>query len=1027
MRRVCWCGLGTDALGIVAQDGLYVAKFVPLPDGGPGPAEQSGKIRIGSQLIALDGQSVRSSSFDAIVQIIKSPAPGAVERVFRFEPPEELPESRPLPSKAKKAPKAESSDSIRQMMAANKAKEEKRRAKEDAIKLDKETKKAMLARAISPLHSEIEKVLGVLEPVHLEVVNVTCYYKQRAAMRPANFWWRGLEQNKNSKWWEAKLKYAVLSPEGDRPDVNPVYLGVHRTEKLAKKAIEDAANARNLTDPDALGADSETPMVCDDGVHVMVPSKFFAITVVSKAFRRKSHFERQGMVYQALLDHFHHPDRPDNTAGTRWKHMSFVGPNVMRLPHLKGMDFNISLTCKAPVQWDKNFYRASLTDRLGRNHQDLRTMGNNPKSHVGPRHIKDIMDAGTMEAEKQAIEDEIKADNKAAKEKREKQQKQLQKASTGGQEEGAGEGGDGKGGASESKRAGGAAKKGKAKPPGDKLAKPPRRRKPRTAAEAIKMAKECLNSRSGGVFAHFYHDLTPSMQQLVRREHSEALAKYGLDGFGKKKDKSGTSLEMLAKMYEATDEPPQGDDAFSRYRAECSRVAIMLQRIWRMRAQYHTLRWLMKRQLAALTVERAYRGHVSRVFAHEYLHVLIVAAVIIESCQRARWGRQRAKRIRAERSAFAVLAQRLTRGWLARKFVKWMRKYGTAGTHLQRITRGFLGRQQYARLRSRHWQTVQVLSAVYDIQRMWRGTMGRDVWRRVHGAWWFRMVETPATMLIQRRYRGVRARNECKYRKLLFRSATLIQTTWRACVARYNYKELIRLRDEMRGRMMMQKRGRIYIAKTVVARVKREIYHLEVRIPSAVHMQTAWRAYTMRRDLQRRKDEWAAAIAIQKPYKRLLVKREQQRQWELMRQAYILKMTRRLQRCYRGHRARQLVSERMREQHGIFTAAACVIQACVRAYFARKKAKAEALITELQDLWAQLDDTQIERGEIEEDREDCKADIKARNRSFRRLNTRIRELRRQRIDWKVSTPGRFACAPRTRAVHAHASLPARTD
>ena len=84
--------------------------------------------------------------------------------------------------------------------------------------------------------------------------------------------------------------------------------------------------------------------------------------------------------------------------------------------------------------------------------------------------------------------------------------------------------------------------------------------------------------------------------------------------------------------------------------------------------------------------------------------------------------------------------------------------------------------------------------------------------------------------------------------------------------------------------------------------------------------------------------------------------------------------------------------------------AALVIQAGWRGYCAKLSAKQDAKMKQIEELWEGLIDCQAENREIDIDVTDLLHDIKARNHSMHRLAKRVKQLRRQRIEWQYRLP-----------------------
>jgi hypothetical protein len=59
--------------GMKMTEDLVVFGFNPLPDGGPGPVEQTGKVLSNDRLVGVNGVSVKHMNFDAVLAILSNP------------------------------------------------------------------------------------------------------------------------------------------------------------------------------------------------------------------------------------------------------------------------------------------------------------------------------------------------------------------------------------------------------------------------------------------------------------------------------------------------------------------------------------------------------------------------------------------------------------------------------------------------------------------------------------------------------------------------------------------------------------------------------------------------------------------------------------------------------------------------------------------------------------------------------------------------------------------------------------------
>jgi hypothetical protein len=492
----------------------------------------------------------------------------------------------------------------------------------------------------------------------------------------------------------------------------------------------------------------------------------------------------------------------------------------------------------------------------------------------------------------------------------------------------------------------------------------------------------------------------------VLREHREAMKAAGVDGYktAERGAPKATALEAMAKMYEHKEEAEDPAHKFTAVKAKNTRLALALQRQYRHRLQFHVVRWLNARHRAAFDVQRVFRGHVDREFAREWREVSTIGAITIQAGRRAMFGRVAARARRAMLTALALAVQPAWRGVMGRAFVAWVRRNAVAGTQLQRVCRGFVDRQHAKRLVRRRFYQVFVRGRTVRIQAWWRAQFAKTVLGARRAVRYFWAVEVPASVVCERVYRGHRGREEAAYRRCLRDAATLAQALWRRFVARCLFLAMARAKLEAEQSLVIQAWVRGVIGREVAGRLAARRHFEEKELPAILRIQTCYRRYVCMRNLARRKAEWRAATLIQRPYRKALARRKQNEEWARMRQEWIEMVTRKLQRCWRGHFARVHVATQLKAQHGVWGAAALVCQSCWRRFVAARLVKAKRKAWQLEELWEMLEESQEELREIALDLEAARRDIAARNTSHDRRNARIHELRHQRNVWAQRLP-----------------------
>ncbi|CAL8307358.1 unnamed protein product [Lota lota] len=334
------------------------------------------------------------------------------------------------------------------------------------------------------------------------------------------------------------------------------------------------------------------------------------------------------------------------------------------------------------------------------------------------------------------------------------------------------------------------------------------------------------------------------------------------------------------------------------------RSAVLIQALFRGRAQRSHLQTLMLRQRSALVIQSAFRGHAVR----KHLAKKRLAAVLVQ-----RWFRACVKR-NVERQSFltlrhaAIIIQAVHRGNTARAS---LREQCCAATVIQTAFRRFAAERRYLALKTaatviQQWYRAMILAhktreeyealkcSAVVIQRVWRGRADRKRLERLH----------EYATLIQACYRRHRARALYRSTKL---AAVVLQCHFRAYrarkIQRAEYLQLkaaaITLQANFRGMKVRMQLDRKHRAATLMQSVGR--------------MLVCRKRYLL---LQ------SATIIVQSRYRALIEGRVQQLEYRQQRQATI-----NIQAAYRGLRVRR----ELRKQH----TAATAIQAHFRMYRVR--------------------------------------------------------------------------------------------
>ncbi|RHY30744.1 hypothetical protein DYB32_006218 [Aphanomyces invadans] len=286
---------------------------------------------------------------------------------------------------------------------------------------------------------------------------------------------------------------------------------------------------------------------------------------------------------------------------------------------------------------------------------------------------------------------------------------------------------------------------------------------------------------------HFYHGLPAELKAMIAQQQNaqrasiaalDKLSTYVARHFIRPSDPSSDGRSQLQHNSEAT-----VVKKFEKRRVECTRAAIMLQRVYRlynvvrsMAASFDTSRFKGP--------SRCYRGYVARVFVHEYSIVVSLASTHIQAVFRSHVSRERTKALRQRMTAAVVHVQRVFRGHQARKLVFWIRFHVASAIQMQRVARGMFGRYRAAMYRRARFKRMVVVPAAKRIQRIYRGHVGRRRFRRIQHDRFVDTIQAPAAMAIQRVARGYLGRQVAMRCRRQLVAALVIQDGFRKFRAR---------------------------------------------------------------------------------------------------------------------------------------------------------------------------------------------------------------------------------------------------
>eukprot|EP00602_Paraphysomonas_sp_CaronLab_P003915 CAMPEP_0185039458 /NCGR_PEP_ID=MMETSP1103-20130426/36337_1 /TAXON_ID=36769 /ORGANISM="Paraphysomonas bandaiensis, Strain Caron Lab Isolate" /LENGTH=1261 /DNA_ID=CAMNT_0027578349 /DNA_START=138 /DNA_END=3923 /DNA_ORIENTATION=- len=781
------------------------------------------KLSPGDILVSVNGCNVLNMTFDEVVALLRASETEQRSLVFHHVLTEtvasvSVPESR-----------------------INTAESKISQADEES--LSSNTSQSLLPNC-TVMHSNISHALNSstkLRALHVNVVNLSYWYKQRSLLGGRKHNALIVQQNSQSMRWESAM--FVYRPREDTGDMAPQrkFLSTHSSKWSAYRHCESCTKER----------DSNPALSKKLGATIVAPENIldthYRIIVVSEVFYRMKHVDRVALVYSELLREIGTQANPDYSPESGEGHappgymnlFHTIGRNVCNLPLFRFIvtkkPLNLIIEAITPSQWKPHIYPAPLSERFGNSHGEFRALQVEPAAR-DKSHRNRVMTLTNKANDRGPFNTPAtpgSADGRRTSD-------DLQQAS----------------------------------------------------AELLGLDSEVLakqfRKKTGGVYGHFFKDLTPSVRDMVMQqfvENKKMIQKEGarMKGMGKRRvnisdmcQPKTTMSIMRAKLKasmntadydKGTNSEEEMLEEFLIAAKRTERVAIRLQRMYRMRAVRIVQHKLWREQWAAISIQRIVRGRFARLY-YRLLKKLVPIAIkrIIVTYRYY----QRKKRL--EQWFILVKKATLVIAPILKKFVRkcvsrWMKRYNTAARTIQTGLRIYLAKMDFYRRVGQRFLDVDVYWAVVCIQSTFRGFLGR---RKVELIIQERManeIDIPAAICMQRIIRGKIGRRILARKKLEHYAAINIQKY----MLRYHVQlYYIRLR-----RVLLEKFSAIQIQRMYRGRLDRELadhrrhakWYREKFIPAIISTQAVVRMHIQLKAFQTFKHLNRSALKIQLGYR----------------------------------------------------------------------------------------------------------------------------------------------------------------
>ncbi|CAM9236463.1 unnamed protein product, partial [Ectocarpus fasciculatus] len=422
------------------------------------------------------------------------------------------------------------------------------------------------------------------------------------------------------------------------------------------------------------------------------------------------------------------------------------------------------------------------------------------------------------------------------------------------------------------------------------------------------------------------------------------------------------------------------------------RVAIRLQRIWRIRSFHRAIRYVWRRQYAAITVQRALRGSFGRTYANLLGKLKPIAASRIQ-------GQFRKYLARKAMAAWLKLVMKAVRivGPLVRKFATkcvemWYDKMNSAAVVIQSLMRRYLGHFKYCRVRGHMFTTCIAVPAIVTIQKHFRGRIGRAKASRQLERVLVETVDIPCAIIMQRVFRGTRGRIIARRMRFLNRNAFKIQKNMRALHVRRNAERRHQIAVEKWAATNIQRMYRgVLDRERADCRVKKRWYETRY-IPAIVRAQASIRRHLAEKAYKLRVVKYRASTFIKKWYKRMLKRAEYHERQRLLREVYRGSMAAEIQKIIRSYQARRLFHRmRITDSSNRILAGKVIMRAWVSFRDGRRFKKL------FDEHLAKIQQSVVEkmvkaREQVIADKVEALSDLEHSRRTVERVKTRIKEV-----------------------------------
>ena len=760
----------------------------------------------------------------------------------------------------------------------------------------------MIQMNCSPFHTDLLKTLRKskkINPIHVHVVNLSYWYKMRKTLGGRKHLAVIAQKNLSNMRYESYM--FVMKPREEDGTLVPhkKFLLSHSSKLAAWRHSEKCVKERD-----------GNPALHKDYGHLMNPndilSTHYRVIVVSQAFYGMNYIDRVALVYSELIealgsspnrDHEGTPRGSGFCPPSQLKLGSVFGENMCALPMFRAIVTKDPLTLiiepYTPSQWKPDLYPPPLTERYSGSHTRLSAVEVEPAARrkEQTKRLKVITDT--------AVYDKYTNANPLA--------------------------------------------------PGVNA-----RDMKFSTSELLGLDSNVLHNtfrkRIGGAYGHFFKDLSPGVKEMVMRQFEMNKQLIQKEGARMKESKlrrgntnsnipmtTGTLLRAKADAAKNAASYDVGcsseAEMFEEYVIHAKRIerlAIRLQRMWRMRYVHFAMRKLWIQPFAAIQIQRRVRGRFARLYVNLLRSLAPVAKKRIVVAYRAWRTRERLKAFFAlVKKATEVISPILKR-FVKKLYTSWIRTHNRAARTIQCLIRMYIARTKFYKLLGARFVPTVVVPRVVQIQSLLRGVWAR---RRVESMVSSRLhqwVDIPAAIKIQSLVRGIAGRKIFYRKKLEHYHSIIIQKYVMRLHRVLIYKRLRRVMLERYCATQIQKIYRGRLDRELVQHRRHARWYRFSFIPAIIRTQAVVRKRIAQKFVTALKAANRGALTIQlahRCYKARIIYNEKLSE---RKKRFLNQHAACIQKVIRGYLAKQLFKSKLMDAVGKrFVAARVIMKAWV--------------------------------------------------------------------------------------------------